>query len=1120
MRPFSVFRALLATSFLAASAVCAQAYGAQARETTITIPTYRLGPDNPNPPFRLINPNNIYPYTELDSLTDQRQPVTYQAIELENRYLRAAVIPSLGARLYSLYDKAENREVFYRNHVVKYALIGLRGAWISGGVEFSFPNAHTTDTVSLVSSSYEQNPDGSASVLLGDVDRVSGMYWQVRLTLRPDQRRLEEQVTLYNPNPSPELYWWWDNSAVRSAADLDFVYPMREVDPDSRTIRWSYPIWKGVDYSRAFNYRQPTEIFAVNVHRNFFGGYYRSENFGMVHVASYRKLEGKKIWSWGVGGVGKMWTRILTDEDGPYNELQAGIFQTQLNQDFFPPRRRISFTEYWYPVDHLDGGFVEATPEFVLNEKATGSRVQLKIESTISISGVELAVASAGKIVEQKRNLSFQPANTQTFDVALAALRPVVVRLMDHSGKVLLHWDSSAPIDGNPNFVPPTVRANVDRSTSTERQAAAGVQKLYLRGRLRQMEGRQIEALNIFHKVLEQDPQYIPALRESALLSYRAARFSKAEKYIEQAVREDHSDPRSQWIAGVIDQAALRDGSVAGRPDLHMKAQDAFWAGIRFGGPWGPAYAQLGQMALARKSYGKAEQLFRKALMYDPDDSLASLDLAEALRLDGKLEQAALLAGKAARRMPLFPAAQAEQWNIARGEGRAQMDAARKSWMDAVGGRDQSYLDAGSWYWRNSDWPASEFILKAAIDHLPGAAVSPMVYYYLASDLRRQGRTIDAVGYQKKAQSSRYALDFPNRLSDEQVLQESVESDPHDGLAKYLLGTYLFQYGRYAEADQLWSQAGQDGFQYAVLDRDRGLYEWRVRHRPSVAQRLYRDAIQLAPGDPHLYVALDQIYGELGDQPGRQKLFESAPADVLNQDTVSARYALLLVEQRQYAKALSLLENHRFHPWELGMDIRRLFVTANIEQGRALLAEGKAAQAQTSFERALEYPDNLMAGRPDHPDQSEQLYWIGNSLASQGSKAAAASAWRKATEESSGHGMLAEYYSALAFKKLGDQARSNETLARLQERLDMDAAPNCYYAGLIEISRNHSDRNHPGGARTDFERALLLDPSYWPAELELFRLKSRGQPAGGKALEGVSRANKEMNRALRGRPPL
>ncbi|MES2220711.1 MAG: DUF5107 domain-containing protein, partial [Acidobacteriota bacterium] len=152
-------------------------------EGTISIPTYKLGPADPNPAFPLVSKSPVYPYTMLDDLTNDRQPMTYRAIYLENKYLKITILPDLGGHVYSVYDKVDHREVFYRDNVIKYGLVGPRGAWISGGMEFSFPYAHTTDTVSSVNSVLRHNPDGSATSVVGAVDWVSNMHWEISITL-------------------------------------------------------------------------------------------------------------------------------------------------------------------------------------------------------------------------------------------------------------------------------------------------------------------------------------------------------------------------------------------------------------------------------------------------------------------------------------------------------------------------------------------------------------------------------------------------------------------------------------------------------------------------------------------------------------------------------------------------------------------------------------------------------------------------------------------------------------------------------------------------------------------------------------------------------------------------
>lgn len=249
----------------------ANSQAVRAWEGSLTIPTYKLGPADPNPPFPLVSKRPVYPYTMLDDLTNDRVSVTYRAIYLENRYLKITILPQLGGHVYSVYDKIDRREVLYRDNVIKYGLVGPRGAWISGGMEFSFPYAHTTDTVSTVESVLRHSPDGSATSVVGAIDWVSNMHWEIAITLRPNTARVEEGVTLFNSTPQNHLYLFWTNSAVKATDDLQCIYPMREIiydDPFATAQSW--PVWHGIDQSWYKNNPSSMAAFGRGVHRNFF----------------------------------------------------------------------------------------------------------------------------------------------------------------------------------------------------------------------------------------------------------------------------------------------------------------------------------------------------------------------------------------------------------------------------------------------------------------------------------------------------------------------------------------------------------------------------------------------------------------------------------------------------------------------------------------------------------------------------------------------------------------------------------------------------------------------------------------------------------------------------------
>ena len=98
------------------------------------------------------------------------------------------VLPELGGHLYTCIDKSNGAEMFYANRSIRKAQIGYRGAWAAYGIEFNFPVSHNWVSMSPVDFATTQNPDGSASIWVANVDRVYGMQWRVELRLAPRQR--------------------------------------------------------------------------------------------------------------------------------------------------------------------------------------------------------------------------------------------------------------------------------------------------------------------------------------------------------------------------------------------------------------------------------------------------------------------------------------------------------------------------------------------------------------------------------------------------------------------------------------------------------------------------------------------------------------------------------------------------------------------------------------------------------------------------------------------------------------------------------------------------------------------------------------------------------------------
>jgi len=1074
----------IAFSLVLFLAVAQVALAAKVRvwEGTITIPTYLMGPQNPNPPFPLVNSHNIYPYTELDDLTNNRQPKIWKAIYLENKYLKVTILPQMDGRVYSIYDKIAKREVLYRNNVVKYEMVGLRGAWISGGIEWNFPNGHNTDTVSPVASRIRENPDGSATAVVGDMDQVSHMHWEVALTLHPDTAYLQAHVTLFNSTPTTKLYWWWANSAVPATQDLQFFIPMRW-GTTMREIR-TYPIWKGVNYSWYHNWHHASDLFAIGVHRTFFGAYYHKPDYGVVQVSNYRKVPGKKFFTWGDAGDGLIWTRLLTDHDGPYCEIQAGHFRTQGVRNFIPPQRVESWNEYWYPVAKLDGGFVEGTRQMAINvvypsSNAAGKSVVLAVSPTAFLHGGKIEVKMGSRTLKDFSPVSFEPLATKKFTVPVAdvaaAKNQLDVTIKNAQGKTLLHWFAGAPVDGNPTLSVKTGVQKVDRRPDRE----LSTEELFLRGVSEEKKGRLLDAAHIYKEVLKRDSGFIPALLKLADADYHAADFAGAEALMARARARRPEDSQIRYLSGVIYKGA---GKLA-------LAKDGFWYSMRFGGAKAPALIQLGEIAIHQKDYAGAAKLLRRALQYDPDDGVALSDLSVALRLGGHFDEASKVANEAVKKMPLLTFALAEKWRTeqALGAGSASQEAG-EVFKKTVGYRSQGYLEAGAWYRRLGDLASSTLVLQTGTKTLAAKDVSPLIYYYLAAnewDARHEGQASTAASEAMKANVEAV---FPNRPEDARVLREALVHNPNDAHAKYFLGNMLFAHSHYAEAADLWKQAVGEGFHYAVLYRNLGVYAWKVKNDPVSAARYYASAIKQTPNDYRLYVDLDELYAQLGKTGDREKLFASAPPAVLGKNSVRNRRVLLDVQEGHYDEALNVLRGYNFKAAEGSRVSHELYVLSNVQKGRAAFTAGHFGEAEGAFRAALEYPTNLPVGKPAHPQDQEVFYWLGRALNRQGKKSAARDAWQKAVDEmravGGGGSGTSSFYSALAMERLGHTQEASRILDRLARGPEAGgkSAYSYYVAGLVKNYRKQGVQ-----ASSDFRRALELDPGLWQARLELQR---------------------------------
>jgi len=1068
----------------------AQNPAARMWEAPLTIPTYELGPPNPNPPLfdagRGRRP--VYPYPMLDTLTNKRVDKSYKAVFLENEYLRVTVLPELGGKLYAIYDKTAGRDVLYTNHVVKYAMVGIRGAWTSGGIEWNFPDGHTLTTVSPVDYIKRMEEDGSAVVVVGDTERVQRMQWAVAIRLRPGRKFVETEITLNNRREVPGRYWFWATAAAKATDDLRFVYPMREAYPHAFWPVFSFPKYHGVDLSRYSEVTNALSLFARDSRRDFFGVYYEKSDWGIAHVADHHELPGKKNWTWGTDDAGQIWVEKLTDNDGQYVEFQAGRFETQMEHEFIAPHRVEHFTEYWFPLDKLGGGFDKVTKDAALRAEVVGSEARISVNASAQFDDAELIVAvgdGSNKPIQTSR-INLSPAMPFETTVKLPSPMAVVVRVRAKDGRELVHYytNNSDP-DGNGDFKPAT-RPIADNTPPS-------AEKAYLEGLAADKKSNEAVARAAYSEALKLDPGYAPAHIQLGLSFYRTGEYDPAAEHLEAALRRNRDAGDAHYYLGLVRRAQNRIGEAI---------EELMWC-VRSGHRESVARYILGEIHLASDSVTAALEQLTQAVRLDPRDLKARTVLAMAERLAGKLDAAQARIDEVVREMPIDYLALHERYKIydARGKKeeatRVDQELRRLLWREP-----DAALELAFDYLAVAQIQEARHALQirpttVRVDYLSADALHPTLCYMLVPLL---GPDVPLSRYQDCVKGDVNYV-FPHRLEEIAVLQAVLKTNPQDGRAAYLLGNALASKLRFKEALEAWRIAVRFDSQNAVAHRNFARALALVEGRMEEAVSGMESAIALSPDDHHLYVELDQLLAELKQTDRRIKLLEGASEKARQRPALLQSLAAAYIDAGRLTDAIRLLEQNTFTSGEGEGNALGLYRRANLALAQEHQQAGRHIEAAAAFLKATEYPRNFGVGRPGAQSQAREYVSAARELEAAGKRAEAERWWRLAADESLNSPTQPEepwsehyYFKAVALNHVGrkEEARSlYERLARLNDDAQMlDAEPTpprgtirFLLAGLGLKALGRTEQ-----ARSAFQRVLQLDPINDRARVELEQL--------------------------------
>jgi tetratricopeptide (TPR) repeat protein len=933
----------------------------------VQIPTYKIGTPDKNPMFlekRVYQGSSgaVYPHPVIDRVFDEKENKVYTALYLENRYLKIMILPELGGRVQLALDKTNGYHFVYYNRVIKPALVGLAGPWISGGIEFNWPQHHRPSTFDPLDWWIQDHAAGSKTIWCAEIEpmfRTKGMHG---FTLYPDRAYLEISVQLYNRTSEPQTFLWWANPAVSVHADYQSVFPPdvhAVMDHGKRDVS-SFPIATGTyykvnyapgtDISRYKNIPVPTSYMAYHSDFNFMGDYDHRAAAGMLHIANHHVVPGKKQWTWGHGEFGQAWDRQLTDEDGPYIELMCGAYtDNQPDFSWIQPGEEKSFTQIFMPYKQI-GPARNANEHVALSlevENGTASfGVYVSAPRTVTVE-----LHGRGQVLYEKQ-IALDPEHTLLDRLSLPAGTPsqeITLNVLD--GNSLLLAYTPLP-DEKPDIPAPATRARPPEEITS-------VEELFLNG---------LHLEQYRHATYAPEPYYLEGLRRDpgdsrcnnalGLLLYRRGSFAEAEVYFRTAINR----------------------LIARNPNPYD----------------GEPYYNLGLALKMQGRYAEAFAAFHKAVWNAAWQAAAYFELARLASRNGHTSQALAYAARSldcngrhhkTRHLKIALLRRTGQTDAARSE------AAHSLHVDPIeyGALWERFLLDGDAAFEQIVRPDPATYIELALDYaqaglfeeainlLKRVAADPMASYTLGWVLDQAGHAGAAASEFRRAAllSSDYC--FPNRLEDVISLEAAQRANSQDARAPYYLGNFWYAHHRYAEAIACWERASELDPDFATVQRNLGLAYFNKRHDPKRALRCFERAFVLKPTDARVFFELDQLYKRLKRAPGERLAILRQHLDLVEQrDDLTVEYVALLNLLGRHAEAHAHLMHRTFHPWEGGEGkVTGQYVISLVERARTLIAEGEAYQAIDLLQQAQNYPHNLGEGKLYGAPENNICYYLG-----------------------------------------------------------------------------------------------------------------------------------------------
>jgi len=1010
----------------------------------VSIPTYGTGKPEKNPMFlekRVYQGSSgvVYPHPVIEKIADEKHDRSYTAVFLENEYLKIMILPELGGRIQRAYDKVKKRDFVYYNQVIKPALVGLAGPWISGGIEFNWPQHHRPSTFSPVDYKIQENADGSKTVWVNELELMFRTKGMAGFTLYPGKAYLEISGKLFNPTPFPQTFLWWANPAVKVNDDYQSVFPpdvyavfdhgKRDVSdfPIATGTYYKVDYAPGTDISRYKNIPVPTSYMAIQSKYDFMGCYEHDTQGGMLHVADHHVSPGKKQWTWGNGDFGFAWDRNLTDEDGPYIELMTGVFtDNQPDFSWLQPNEGKTFEQYFMPYSQI-GLVKNATKEAMISAGKVGSTYVVKVYATALYEHAVIKVLRNGE--ELKRftaTISPELVFETVFDIQ-ASLDETELQIVVTDNKDIL-LVSYQPEKNTGHDIPAAAVAAKQPAEIEQ------VEDLFLNGlHLEQYRHATYNPLDYYEEALRRSPGDIRCNNAKGLLLLKRGQFEKAEPYFRTAIKTitkrnpNPYDGESYFNLGL----SLK---LQGKPD---EAFDAFYKAAWNDAMQHSAYLELARIETAQGKFDQGLSMVEKSLIRNYHSSPARHLKISLLRLNGRSGEALIFINESLIIDPFNYGCMFEEYLLT--DEREDSATKLKNMAGLMRSEPNNYLELSLNYAQAGLFSEALQILEGYEQYHP--VTSPMVFYYKCWFAAKTGDTEAAKLYAHQAAANVAGICFPNKVEEILILQNAVTIYPADARAYYYLGNLWYDKRQYSEAIHCWERSVALDESFPTAHRNLSLAYYNKLNQKERSLIEMELAFELDTTDARVLMELDQLY-KISGRPfeERLELLDKYPDLVNERDDLYLERVTLLNNLGQYKAARELLAARKFHPWEGGEGkVVGQFLLCYIELAKEAIKNGDYEQAIALLTALEKYPENLGEGKLYNTPENDINYLLG--LAYEGLRLEDAAAERfKAATAGNSEPVQAIYYNdpqpdkilyqALAWQKLGDHQKARDIFQR------------------------------------------------------------------------------------------